>query len=226
MLDRSQEKNIHTGYFWFYQSSKALFVQYHRSRGSEPPDEILKNYQGKIQTDGYGVYEHFEKNEDITLFAPLFTGEIKQKELGPKEAAQLCRYKRAIPMTALKQWITRTKPKLKPKMKLYGAIEYIENDGKNLKLTSGTERWKLKIASSRMLLAIGRKNYLFVGSQKAGKSAAIFYSLIGSYKMAKVNPLEWLTDVIKNINDWLIKQLHLLLPSNWKSERKQMQVPA
>ena len=259
VLDRTHEKNIHTGYFWYYQSPTALFVQYHRSRSSEPPDEILGNYQGKIQTDGYGVYEHFEKNEDITLFAcwaharrkiyevsqmlpklteaPLrFIGqlyliekEIKQKKLGPKQAAQLRRYKGAIPMAALRQWMKRTKSKLLPKMKLYQAIEYIEKRWQKLKAYF----WHGEVAIDNNLvenairpLAIGRKNYLFMGSQKAGKSAAIFYSLIGSCKMAGVNPLVWLTDVIKNINDWPIKQLHQILPSNWKPEHKQMQVPA
>jgi len=49
-------------------------------------------------------------------------------------------------------------------------------------------------------LAVGRKNYLFIGSQK-GKDAAIFYSLIDSCKMAGINSLEWLTDVIKNTNE-------------------------
>lgn len=258
VLDRNHEKNIHTGYFWFYQSPKALFVQYHRSRGSKPPDEILKNYQGKIQTDGYGVYEHFEKNEDITLFAcwaharrkiyevsrnhpalteaPLrFIGqlyliekEIKLRELGAEEAAQMRRYKGAMPMAAFKQWMTRTKPKLKPKMKLYQAIEYIEKRWQ--KLTRYLWHGEVEIDNNLVEnairpIALGRKNYLFVGSQKAGKSAAIFYSLIGSCKMARINPLEWLTDVIKNISDWPIKKLHQLLPSNWKSEQKQMQVP-
>ncbi|HAS41453.1 MAG TPA: IS66 family transposase [Microscillaceae bacterium] len=85
VLDRNHEKNINTGYFWFYQSPKALFVQYHRSRGSDPPDEILKKYQGKIQTDDYGVYEHFEKNEDITLFSPIKIGIYNLLGPCPKE---------------------------------------------------------------------------------------------------------------------------------------------
>lgn len=132
-------------------------------------------------------------------------------------------------MTALKQWMSKTKPKLKPKMKLYQAIEYIEKRWQKLK----AYLWHGEVAIDNNLvenairaLAIGRKNYLFVGSQKAGKGAAIFYSLIGSCKMAGINPLVWLTDVIKNINEWPIKQLHQLLPSNWKSEQKQMQYPA
>jgi hypothetical protein len=37
--------------------------------------------------------------------------------------------------------------------------------------------------------------------------------------MAGVNPLAWLTDVIKNINNQPIQKLHLLLPSNWKTQQ-------
>ena len=113
-------------------------------------------------------------------------------------------------------------------MKLYEAIEYIEKRWQ--KLTHYLWYGEVEIDNNLVEnairpLVIGRKNYLFIGSQKAGKGAAIFYSLIGPCKMAEVNPLEWLTDVIKNMNEWPIKQLHLLLPSNWKSEQKQMQHP-
>jgi len=46
---------------------------------------MLKNYQGKIQTDGYGVCEHFEKNEDITLFSPIKIGIYNLLDPCPKK---------------------------------------------------------------------------------------------------------------------------------------------
>ncbi|EAY25015.1 ISSfl3 OrfD [Microscilla marina ATCC 23134] len=62
-------------------------------------------------------------------------------------------------------------------------------------------------------------NYLFAGSQDAAERTALFYSLIGSCKIVGVNPLAWLTNVIKNINNHPIQKLHLLLPSNWKTQQ-------
>jgi transposase len=47
--------------------------------------------------------------------------------------------------------------------------------------------------------AIGRKNYLFVGSEQAGRNAAAFYSLIVSAKLNGVEPLAWLTDVYRRL---------------------------
>jgi hypothetical protein len=43
-------------------------------------------------------------------------------------------------------------------------------------------------------IAIGRKNYMFVGSERGGKSAAIIYTLIETAKLNNVDPQAWLTD--------------------------------
>ncbi len=61
-------------------------------------------------------------------------------------------------------------------------------------------------------IAIGRKNYLFVGSEGGGKSAAIAYTLIQTAKLNGVNPQAWLTDVLKRIADHKITRLDELFP--------------
>jgi hypothetical protein len=50
-------------------------------------------------------------------------------------------------------------------------------------------------------LALGRKNYLFCGNHQAAGRAAIIYSLLGTCKINRVNPVKWLTDVLNRIND-------------------------
>ena len=50
-------------------------------------------------------------------------------------------------------------------------------------------------------VALGRKNYLFVGSQTGGKSAAIAYTLIERAKLNGVNPQAWLIDTLARIAD-------------------------
>jgi transposase len=47
--------------------------------------------------------------------------------------------------------------------------------------------------------AIGRKNYLFVGNERAGRNAANFYSLVTSAKLNGVEPFAWLKDVIERL---------------------------
>jgi len=50
-------------------------------------------------------------------------------------------------------------------------------------------------------IAVGRKNWLFAGSKRGGKSAAIAYTLIETAKLNGVDPQDWLTDVLSRIAD-------------------------
>ena len=61
-------------------------------------------------------------------------------------------------------------------------------------------------------IAVGRKNYLFMGSEAGGKSAAIAYTLIETAKMNSVNPEAWLAWVLERIQDHPAKRIHDLLP--------------
>ncbi len=61
-------------------------------------------------------------------------------------------------------------------------------------------------------IAIGRKNYLFVGSEGGGKSAAIAYTLIETAKLNSIDLQAWLTDVLSRIADHKITRLDDLMP--------------
>ncbi len=61
-------------------------------------------------------------------------------------------------------------------------------------------------------IALGRKNYLFVGSEGGGNSAAIAYTLIQTAKLNGVDPQAWLTDVLGRIADHKITRLDELFP--------------
>ena len=61
-------------------------------------------------------------------------------------------------------------------------------------------------------IGLGRKNYLFMGSEGGGKSAAIAYTLIETAKLNGVDPQAWLTDVLGMIADHKITNLDELLP--------------
>ena len=61
-------------------------------------------------------------------------------------------------------------------------------------------------------VALGRKNFLFVGSEGGGKSAAIAYTLVETANLNGVNPQAWLTDVLGRIADHKITRIDELLP--------------
>jgi transposase len=66
--------------------------------------------------------------------------------------------------------------------------------------------------------ALGRKNYLFAGSDNGAKRSAMFYSFFGTCKMNGVNPQEWLAHVLSAIADHKANKLYELFPQNFKSK--------
>jgi hypothetical protein len=66
-------------------------------------------------------------------------------------------------------------------------------------------------------VAVGRKNWLFCGSDNGGATAAVLFSLIATCQRHKVNPFDYLRDVLTRIAATPISQLDQLLPNRWKS---------
>lgn len=70
VLDKRKQGESHRGYYWVYQNSidKIVFFDYQEGRGRAGPMEILENFKGYLQTDGYNVYDVFDKKQGVTLF--------------------------------------------------------------------------------------------------------------------------------------------------------------
>jgi transposase len=66
-------------------------------------------------------------------------------------------------------------------------------------------------------IALGRKSWLFAGSDRGGERAAVMYTLIQTARLNDVDPQAWLADVLARINDHKIHNLGQLLPWNWKA---------
>jgi transposase len=69
VLDKDKKGETHRGYFWVYHNSieGLVLFNYREGRGREGPQEILKDFKGYLQTDGYAVYDFFKEKEGITL---------------------------------------------------------------------------------------------------------------------------------------------------------------
>jgi len=67
-------------------------------------------------------------------------------------------------------------------------------------------------------LALGRRAWLFAGSQHGGERAAFMYSLIVTAKMNDIDPQTWLADVLARIPAHPQNRIHELLPWNWKCQ--------
>jgi len=64
-------------------------------------------------------------------------------------------------------------------------------------------------------MALGRKAWLFAGSDRGGERAALMYTLIQTARLNDVDPQAWLADVLARINEHKARDLDQLLPWNW-----------
>ena len=72
-------------------------------------------------------------------------------------------------------------------------------------------------------VALGRKSWLFCGSDRGGARAAIMYTLIGTAKLNDVDPQAWLADVLERIAEHPSNRLHELLPWHWTASPSRSQ---
>ena len=69
--------------------------------------------------------------------------------------------------------------------------------------------------------AIGRKNFLFVGSDRGGRTAATLYSLVGTCKRHQIDPFAYLKDVLERLPTHPADRLGELLPDAWLADHPQ-----
>ena len=71
-------------------------------------------------------------------------------------------------------------------------------------------------------VALGRKSWLFAGSERGGNRAAFMYSMIGTAKLNAIDRQAWLADIIARKSDLPVSKLPELLPWNWKIVKTQV----
>ncbi len=122
---------------------------------------------------------------------------------------------------ALETWLADQLPKISGKSKLAEAIRYAQGrmaKGRDY-LSDGRLEIDNNICENKIRpVAVGRKNYLFVGSQGGGKAAAVAYTLIETARMNGVNPEAWLTWVLENLQDHNSKRIEDLMPWNFTAK--------
>jgi hypothetical protein len=94
-------------------------------------------------------------------------------------------------------------------LKRWDAFTLFLNDGRVCLSNNAAER-------ALRGIALGRKSWLFCGSDRGGQRAAAMYSLIVTAKMNNIDPQAWLADVLARIANHPVHRLDELLPWNWK----------
>ena len=125
----------------------------------------------------------------------------------------------AAPLVAeLETWIQGNRAKLSRHDPVAKAMDYMLKDwGAFTAFLTEGRICLTNNAAERALrgIALGRKSWLFAGSDKGGERAAFIYTLIGTAKLNNIDPQAWLADTLARINDIPQSRLHELLPWNW-----------
>lgn len=156
VLDKKKKGTTHKGYHWVYHAplKGMVLFDYREGRGREGPHDCLKDFKGHLQTDGYTVYEDFDKKASITLLhcmaharrkfdeakdndlerasyalteiQKLYAIErkVREDELSPDQI-QTLRQEQAIPvLNTLKQWMLENYKAVLPKSAIGQALYY------------------------------------------------------------------------------------------------------
>jgi transposase len=134
------------------------------------------------------------------------------------------RQQQSVPILAdLGRWLDDQAKSVLPKSPLGNAIGYARNHW--AALNRYVEDGDLDIDNNpaeRALrgVAVGRKNWLFAGSDKGGRTAAVLYSFVGSAKLHALDPFEYLRDVIDRISAHPMRLIDEFLPDQWMALRE------
>lgn len=159
--------------------------------------------------------------EAIKRIALLYAVEKAARGKSPEERA-LIRQEKAKPVfDELEIWLQAQLPLIPGKSDIAKAIRYTLTRMSKMRdyLDNGILELDNNTAERSMrCVALGRKNYLFVGSEGGGKAAAIAYTLIETAKLNGVDPQAWLTDVLARIADHKITRIDELMPCSYAAK--------
>ena len=171
------------------------------------------------------LFEAYKLNDSpiagqaVALMARLYEIEREAKGLDPP-ARLLLRQQRSQPVAdALHGWLSEQRLRLVKADATAKAIDYTLSNWRAL--TRFLEDGEIPIDNNAAEnavrpLVVGRKNWLFVGSQQAGERAAVIMSLIESAKLNGLDPWAYLKDVFERLPTLKQRDIQTLLPHNWQ----------
>ncbi len=167
--------------------------------------------------------------EAVRRFDAIFERERSINGLPPAQRLDL-RAKEIAPLVQnIEAWMRAERAKLSRHTEVAKAMDYMLK--RWLAFTRFLDDGRICVsnnAAERALrgIALGRKAWLFAGSERGGERAAIMYTLIQTAKLNDVDPQVWLADVLRRINDQPVSKLDELLPWNWRKHSADQAVAA
>jgi transposase len=164
----------------------------------------------------------------LAAYKKLYEIEAKIRDSGPDEKLATRRTESRPIWDELVKWCETYKPHEPPSSPLGAAIRYLTNHQQALGrfLEDGIIPMDNGIVERlHVRAALTRKNYLFAGSDTGGERAAIAYTILGCCRLAGVNPVDYLADVLPRLARRVrLRDLADLLPAPWQARRQAVDV--
>ncbi len=153
--------------------------------------------------------------EAMRRIAELYVIEAQAKALTTEERYALRQAQAKPKLVELKVWLNETLPKVAPNGAIAKALMY------SLRRWDALERYadsglapidNNPVENCIRPIAIGKKNWLFTGSERAGQRAAAIQTLLGTAKLNGLDPQAWLTDTLEKLPTWPNSRIDELLP--------------
>lgn len=160
--------------------------------------------------------------EAVVRIAELFAIERDIKGAPPDERRRIRQIKAVPKLEALRVWLETQNRGLSSDSNLARACRYPLNRWQAMIRYCDEGRLEISnnlVENALRGVALGRRNWMFVGSMKGGEAAALFYALAGTCRLNGVEPEAWFTDVIERIGDHPINRIDDFLPWNWQASR-------
>ena len=206
----------------------AALFHYSRDRRGEHPRAHLASWSGILQADAYAGYNELYaagRQPGPVLEAGCFAHarrkffELADVEGAARKERLAARREHSAPlMEDLHNWLQAQLAKLSRNHDLAKAINYMLrrwpaftrflDDGRVCLSNNAAER-------ALRCVPLGRKAWLFCGSDRGGDRAAVLYTLIQTARLNDVDPQAWLADVLARIADHPASRIDELLPWNW-----------
>ncbi|MCD4655639.1 transposase, partial [bacterium] len=175
----------------------------------------LKDYRSLPLLENIKELYKIEQNcKDLDFDAPL---PVRQEQPQPI-IDQIKSWLNDNPALSLESGLKRTNTP--PKSRLGKAITYLTNQWDSLVEFLKDSKLPLdngEVERAIRPVAIGRKNYLFAGSRRGAKNAAVIYSLLAGCALNDIKPDIYMKDILtKLVNNWPANRIDELLPHNWK----------
>jgi transposase len=162
-------------------------------------------------------------HQALAYYRQLYELERQAKDFSDAQRLQM-RQDLAVPILGqFHQWLEAQRPEVLPKSPMGQAIGYALNNWEALRryTEAGFLAIDNNVAEREMkLIAIGRKNWLTVGSPRGGQTAAVLFSFTSTCQRLGVEPWAYLQDVLTRLPTMPVGQLGDLLPDRWQAARQ------